>query len=224
MNIQDRSYSGKLFRPTPEVLINNDKDLFIMATPWGNPEAAKDFINLISTQYQTGLDDPDRTQSSQLDFLSREENSLRLSIITAHEDIREKYNDDTVSAGLEILCCIKVDKTISWFVIGAPAIALRRTDKLVPLHHPVDLSFDFSKEKTLAPLPKNLLGLQSTLNLSHGNFRLQDNDELLLISRSYIPHSLFTMPVSDLHIESATLAMAKDNEDVPFWIGALKFG
>jgi hypothetical protein len=227
MVINDRSYGGKLFRPTPEIHINDNKTLCIIATPWGAPQAAKDFIDILSNLYLSSLEDMDKTvtvNSTAVDFISMEENRLRMAIVSAHEDLQEKYNEDSITAGVEVLCCYREEFRLSWFVIGAPFMALRRGEHLLPLHHPVDLSYDFStKEKSLPPLPKNLLGLQAHLNLESGNFRLQKDDELLLIARSYVPHELFQIPPADLNIESATLAMAKENESQPFWIATLKF-
>jgi hypothetical protein len=224
MNIQDRSYGGKLFRPTPEIHINDDKTLCVIATAWGAPQAAKDFIEIISNLYLSTLEDMDRTvvTATNLDVNSLEENRLRMAIVSAHEDIREKYNEDSLTAGLEVMCGFKDELKFSWFVIGSPFIGLRRGDVLLPLHHSVDLSFDYStKALSLPPLPKSLLGLQSHLNIEQGNFRLQKGDELFLINRSYIPQALFAMPVPELDIESATLTMAKENENQPFWIAKL---
>lgn len=224
MVIQERSYGGKLFRPTPEIYTSDDQNLLIIASPWGNPQAAREFIEIVSTQYRASVEDLDKTSIGHLsDHFSREENRLRMSMLAAHEDIKEKYNDDTLSAGLEVLCCLKIENKVSWFVVGAPFIALRRGEKLLPLHHPVDLSFDFSKDKTLPPLPKDLLGFQAQLNIEHGSFRREAGDQLLLINRSYVPHDVFTIPVAELNIENATLAMAKENENQPFWIGTLDF-
>lgn len=227
MNINDRSYGGKLFRPTPEIYINEDQNLFVMATPWGATEVAKDFIEILTSQFRTSMEDLDKTMttnSGAQDFMSFEENRLRMAIIAAHEDILEKYNEETISAGVEVLCFFKSEQKVSWFVVGAPFMGLKRDDKFLPLHHPVDLSFDFStKEKSLPPLPKNLLGVQSYISLESGSFRSQKDDEMILISRSYIPHEIFNMVNAEMTIENATLAMAKENENQPFWIGSLKF-
>lgn len=222
MQLDERSYGGKLFRPRPEVFVSDDKSLMIIATPWGPAQAAKDFIETVSNQLRDTESDPDQTVVFlKVDSLDLKENRLRMAILSAHEDIRDKYNNEEATAGLEVLCLIKNDKKISWFQIGAPFTSLIRTNKLLPIHHPLDLSFDCSTAVTLPPLPKDLIGLQNQIHLEMGSFRWQQQDKMLLISRSYVPHELFKVAPHELSLDNITKTLSEENQEHPFWVGIL---
>ncbi len=224
MQLQERSYGGQLFRPRPEVFFSDDRRLCIVATPWGPAQAAKDFIDLVSQQMRDADNDPDKTVVFlKMDSLDLQENRLRMAILSAHEDIRDKYNDDGLSAGLEILCLIKNDKKVTWFQLGAPFTSILRHNTIIPIHHPIDLSFDFSRNKVLPPLPKDLIGLPSHVHLEMGSFRADKDDRLMLISRSYVPHSLFLQEPAQITLESITKTLSEDHQDHPFWVGLLSF-
>ncbi len=220
MQLDERSYGGQLFRPRPEIFISDDKQLMIIATPWGPRTMAQRFIEKINNELQDLTVDPDRTVFSvPVDTLSDYENRLRLALLTTHEDLREEFNYETLNAGLEILCVLKSEKKISWFQVGAPFLAVVRGDKMLPFHHPLDLSFDHSTDSTLPPLPRELYGLSQQLSLVHGGFMYQPQDRLLLIARSYVPHQLFASRGSEIELEPTTSLLAKENSELPFWIG-----
>ena len=46
MTLEERSFSGKLFRPTPEVHIEEDGGFGVVATAWGNKQTAKKVIEI----------------------------------------------------------------------------------------------------------------------------------------------------------------------------------
>ncbi len=222
MVLSERSYGGKLFRPRPEVFISDDKKLFIMATPWGPRRMAQVFIEKVTSELQDFSVDPDHTVFSlPSDTMSEKESRLRLVLLSLHEDLREEFNSETLSSGLEILCMLKDDKKISWFKIGAPFLAVLRSSQLLPLHHPVDLSFDHSTTETLPPLPKQLYGLSQNISLEHGNMLHKKGDRLLLVSRSYVPFQTFDIQANDMDLENITLSLAQDNAEQPFWLGFL---
>lgn len=223
MQLIERSYGGKLFRPRPEVYVSDDQQLLIIATPWGPAITAREFIDIVSTRWRESGSDPDKTANySIFDSMDADENRLRMAIQAAHEDIKDKYNDEEIVAGLEVLCILRNDRKITWFQVGTPFTSIIRDNKLFPVHHPVDLSFDLSTDKALPPLPKELLGFQNQVNIECGNFRAKKNDKLLFISRSYVPFEFFQMAPSTLDIENVTATLAQENEDHPFWIGILE--
>ncbi len=222
MEINERSYGGKLFRPRPEIFISDDKKLFILATPWGQKRMAQVFIERVTSELQDFSVDPDHTvYSLPSDTLSEKENRLRLVLLSLHEDLREEFNSEALTSGLEILCLLKDGKKLSWFKIGAPFLAIMRATKILTLHHPVDLSFDHSTNQTLPPLPKQLYGLTQHSSLEHGNLLCQKGDRLLMVSRSYVPPQTLHLTPDKMDLDSLTLSLATDNEDQPFWIGLL---
>lgn len=222
MQFHERSYGGKLFRPRPEIFLSDDQKILILATPWGPRPMAQAFIEKVQTEMQDSNLDPDRTMIGlPLDTLSEEENRLRLALFSIHEDLRDEYNADSLTAGLEIFCLIKGKKKLSWFQVGGSFLAVQRAQLLYPLRHSLDLSFDHSKTHILPPLPKELYGLSQQVSLNHGSLLYQKKDRLFFIERSYIPSQFFQTPPENLNIEAVTQLMASENPEHPFWIGQL---
>lgn len=224
MQITTRPYGGKLFRPLPEVHISDDQTLVIIATPWGNQDIAKDFINGVTTYWRETTRDTEKTSSYMPDDgLSHTEHLFKMAVLAVHEDLKDKYNEEDLSAGLEVLCLLKNQQKISWFQVGAPSLVLLRDKYMMPIYHPIDFSHDFSTpENTLPPLPKDLLGVQQQVNLAVGGMKWQKGDRFLLVSRSYIPSEFFhKLDCESVTLDSATSLFAKDNENQPFWLGLL---
>lgn len=224
MQFTTRPYGGKLFRPLPEVYLTDDQSLIIIATPWGQAQIAKDFITSVTSYWRDSIRASEKiSRYIPDDGLTYDEHLFKMAILASHEDLKDKYNDEELTAGLEILCVLKNEKKITWFQVGAPSMILIRENTVIPLYHSVDFSFDFSPQgKPLPPLPKNLLGLQQHVNLGVGGLRLQKNDRFLMVSRSYIPSDFFKKLNPDtITLDTATHLFAKDNEDQPFWLGLL---
>jgi serine/threonine protein phosphatase PrpC len=224
MQITTRPYGGKLFRPSPEVHVSDDQSLVIIATPWGNTDIAKDFINGVTSIWRESTQDSEKTTTyAPDDGLSQAEHLFKMAVLAVHEDLKEKYNEDELSAGLEILCLLRHQEKISWFHVGAPSLVLIRDKSMMPLFHSIDFSHDFSApEETLAPLPKELLGVQQQVNLNVGGMKLQKGDRFFMVSRSHIPSEFFrTLSPETISLDEASLLLAKDNENQPFWLGLL---
>ena len=223
MRLDTRPYGGQLFRPEPEVYISDDQSVVIIATPWGNPKVAKDFISIFLNHWRDSKTEAQNHLSPLEDNLTLPEYLFKLSLLAAHEDIKDKYNDEELSAATEVLCLFKNQQKLTWFHVGSPSVILVRGNELLPLFHNTDLSHDYSTpEKHLAPLPKNLLGLQQNLNIGVGNIRYKPGDRLLMVSRYAIPFSFFQQIHADnLELNTITHLLAADNVDQPFWLGLL---
>ncbi len=223
MKLTERSYGGKIFRPRPRTFLSDDKNLLVIATPWGPRRMADVFLERIASEAQNPLSDPDLTiLSTSNDIFNERENRLRLGLLSLHEDLREEFNAETLTSGLEILCLLRTHNKICWFQVGAPYLGLMRTPQHLPLYHPVDLSFDHSTpEKILPPLPRNLFGFSSHSSLEQGHFMQKPGDRLLLISRSYVPQSVFSLNTEDVSLDTVTQHLAQDHEEQPFWLGLI---
>lgn len=224
MQITTRPYGGKLFRPQPEVHISDDQSLIIIATPWGNADIAKDFITGVTTFWRDSTRDSEKTSAyTPDDGLSHSEHLFKMAVLAVHEDLKDKYNEEDLSAGLEILCLLRDQQKISWFQVGSPSLVLLRDKTMLPIYHTIDFSHDFSTpDNTLPPLPKELLGVQQQVNLSVGGMKLKKGDRFLLVSRSYIPSDFFQSLNSEtMTLDTATALFANENENQPFWLGLL---
>ena len=65
MPIQERSYGGKLFRPTPETHIEEDGSFGVIATPWGSRGAAKRTIEILTDYILSARHDMEATSPFQ---------------------------------------------------------------------------------------------------------------------------------------------------------------
>jgi hypothetical protein len=219
MQLTERSYGGKLFRPRPEIFVSEDKSFLVIATPWGSRRMAQLFIEKIGAEMQNTTADPDLTVvASSVDFLNDKENSLRRALLAAHEDMREEFNSESLSSGLEIFCLLRHQKKVSWYQLGAPFVSILRDHLAVPLHNPLDLSFDHSQQTTLAPLPRQLFGISQQIHIEHGSFLQKPNDRLLLIARSFVPSEVVSLRPEEVSLDHVTELLAKDNAEQPFWL------
>ncbi len=222
MLMTSRPYGGQLFRPLPEIHLSEDQTVLIVATPWGNPAIAKDFISGVLKYWRDAQQDSEKTSTYVPDDgLSYGEHLFKMSILATHEDLKDKYNEGELSAGLEVLCLYKNQQQISWFQVGAPSLILIRDHSMMPLYHAMDFSYDYSTaESELSPLPKDLLGVQQQVNLRVGSLKYKKNDRFLMISRSSIPSQFFqNISPETLDLDTATQLLASDNQSQPFWLG-----
>lgn len=224
MNIEHRIYGGKFFRPEPVIEKSADGSTLFIATPWGPPEVATEFVESCINHLQSTQEDPDKT----LIFTKKKQvtsgfSQVRESILRGHADILKKYNEEELTAGVELLCLYKSNNSIAWLQVGAPFFAILNEASLLPINHPIDLSYDYTKDATLPPLPKALIGIDNAPQIMHGQFLLKEHDRLLLVARSYLPHAVFSTDPQSIDLESLSLTLAQDNEDLPFWAGVVGF-
>lgn len=225
MAFQERSYSGKIFRPKPETYYSSELNLLIIATPWGSRTGAQKVIKIISDYLLSARNDEEVTSPfPRLACLSTMANNLRIGVLLANNYIYRNENKSEYISGVELYASICVEKEFVWLQLGHPAIFLFREGKnILPLGCPLDMSMDLSsKENILPPLPSQLLGLDTTCNLLINSFRPQKNDKFIFLSRSYIPSSFFVLGEENLNEEQISYLLADDNCEMPFWLGILE--
>ena len=219
-----RSYSGKQFRPTPEV--HNDEKTLIVATPWGNRDAAKKAIDRILEYLILCNEDREATTPFQrLSCLSVGANNLRIAALLANESIFREDNNVEYRNGVELFTMSLTDGELVWMQIGQPQILLvRKSRQMITLAGAMDLSFDLSGSEELLPsLPNQLLGLDSSLNLTINSFRPQPYDQLVLLSHSELPRELYQMTPRDFELDQMSKHLSKISPDLAFWLGLIEF-
>ena len=103
MNINSRSYGGKLFRPTPEVFKRED-GLLVIAMPWGPKDSAKSFIKTVSEYCSTRENDLEVTLPfGVLPSLSPLANRLRTALLIANDQLYSEENNSEYQSGVEAL-------------------------------------------------------------------------------------------------------------------------
>lgn len=224
MTIIERSYSGKLFRPKPEVLIENDQ-IILVATSWGQNQVAKRAIQTITDYFLSSKQDVETTSPfDPLTCITPLANNLRIGLLLANEAIYRSDNSREYLAGLEMFCGIYTDYEFSWIQVGAPHIFLFRNRRgLIPLGSHIDLSFDLStSDKILPPLPSQMIGLDPTVSMTINSFRPQEGDKIILLCRSHICEAFYREGFKGVTLEGLSSVLASDDPDCPFWLALVE--
>ncbi len=223
-NFSYRPYSGKQFRPVPE--IHSDEKTLVVATPWGNRDSAKKAIDRILEYLILCNEDREATTPFQrLSCLSVGANNLRIAALLANESIFREDNHTEYRNGTELFAMSLSEGELVWVQIGQPQILLvRKMRQVVTLAGAMDLSFDMSDGEELLPsLPNQLLGLDSSLNLTINSFRPQDLDQLILLSHSQLPRDLYQLNSNEFELDKISQRLAKLSPQLAFWLGLIKF-
>lgn len=222
MVLHERSYSGRLTRPVPEVEIAEDGSFGAIATPWGTRQAARRVIETLRDYTLSARQDMEATSPFQkLSCLSPLANSLRVAVMLANDSLYREENKAEYTAGVEVLVFAHANHELAFAQVGAPHLLLARAGlPWLPLSVQIDMSTELSrKDDLLAPLPQNLLGLHGTTNMNVHSFKTQPGDRLVFLS-----HSLVSQPLSQLTFDGAELntvssLLAQRYPDLPFWLG-----
>jgi hypothetical protein len=222
MKILDRSYSGQNFRPRPEIHLEDNGQLLIVATPWGHRSGAKKVIECIRDFYLSARNDEEVTSPFQmLTCLSPAANNLRVAVMLANDQLYREDNKSEYVSGVELFVGSKVEREFVWTQIGYPQVYLKRQGRpLTCLGGSLDMSMNLSGVHAMAPLPQNLLGLATTSNFSVQFFRPQNGDQLLLLSRSRVAPSIFSQ--NALSLESLADQLVEEDPEMAFWTGLVQ--
>ncbi len=223
-NFEHRPYSGENFRPRPEVHVDRDAKLILVATSWGPRGTAKKVIDRMLEYLLNARQDNEVTSPfERLTCLSDAANNLRTAAFLANEMIFREDNADEYHAGVELFGAVLDENEIVWLQIGNPQLLLARKQRgLVPLGSYLDLAFDLSAGELLPALPNQLLGLDTTLNPTMGQFRVQSGDQLVLLSHSEIPQVIYNIERAELTLDNLSRILAQAHPDLAYWLGILE--
>ncbi|MGE3975568.1 MAG: hypothetical protein AB7F59_13665 [Bdellovibrionales bacterium] len=220
--IQHRSYSGQLFRPKPEIFTSDDNKFIIVATPWGNRAAARKTVEIASDYLSTFFRDPEATSPfpKQAD-LSENSNAIQVAALLANDSLLKNENKDEYKAGVELFIASIHGEEVAYLQVGFPQVLLVRKDK-TPL--PIGIHFDLSMEnldktKSLHPLPDEYIGLTTVPRFHVQSFKRHKDDQLLMISHSWISKKVYQTKSESFTTDSITHALSQENPDQPFWVG-----
>ena len=227
MKLEHRCFSGKTFRPLPEILINEDLQMFAIATPWGPRFQAKKILEILVQNYESFCVDREKTSIYQnLSSLSEEENALRALLLFCNEWIfNEQNRGKEYNFGYELICGNFKNGKLTFVQAGHPSIYLDRSDlPLQSLGHVLDFSALFSQsDQRLPPLPSTLIGIYSDSHFPVFSFPVIPEDRLIFISRDFIQGSVLNIPRSNRNLDHLSSVLTEENEEIPFWLGILSF-
>jgi hypothetical protein len=226
MPFEEKSYSSHLFRPRPEVHLEKDESLLIIATPWGPRSAARKAIQIIQDYYLSSRQDREATSPfAKLTCLSPMANDIRIAVKLANDAIFHEDNKREFVSAVEIFALARNKSEAVWIQIGHPFVLLDRPQRpLTPLGSMQDLSVEFSvSAHTLPPLPNKMIGLDNSSDFSVESFRPQYQDRILLFSRSGLAPQIMQLPPAERNLARISEVLAQEDVDLPFWTGLLSF-
>jgi hypothetical protein len=222
MDILQRSYGGKMLRPTPEVEIHDDVSFGAIVTSWGPRQAATRTIEILRDFVLSARQDVEATSPFQkLSCLSPLANNLRVAIMLVNDTLYREDNKAEYISGVEVLVFACVQGELAFAQIGSPHLLLAREGlPLIPLSVQMDLSAEMSGPKRLlSPLPQNMIGLHTTSNMNISSFKVQPKDKLIFLSHSLIAQSLSKISYNNSDFDGISDSLAKQYPDLPFWLG-----
>lgn len=224
MNFQQRSFSGEIFRPRPEVVWVEDGSLLIIATPWGPRGSTRKTIELIQDFFMSARSDEEATSPfARLTCLSPLANQLRLTIKMANDLLYHEENKNEYLSACELTALARAGNEIVFTQIGFPFLMLDRPNcGLTPLGRQSDLSTELSDENELyPPLPSQVLGLDPTSDFAVQSLKARSGDRIVFLSRSSLPAEIYALPFGNRSLDEIAKTLARVNERQPFWLGEM---
>ena len=223
MKINSRSYGGKLFRPTPEILERED-GLIVVATPWGPRSSAKNLIHIIDENFSVYDTHTEITYPfGVVQAFSPLVNRLRTALLMANYRLYEEENSSEYQTGVEVLAICPDGEEISLAQIGGPSVFVdRQNTNLIPLVAHWDLATEICKDnQLLTPLPKDIAGIDPSIQMNITSIRRFQSDRLILLSRSYIPNDFYTLSRQKRNVDTISEALSQSDPNCPFWLGVV---
>lgn len=224
MKLVERSYSTKMLRPRPLIHSEDDGSLVVIATSWGQPEHGQRALDEVVKYVGAAKSDVEVT--SPFEFLAcvpDEVNYVRTALLLANDLLYRGENKMEYFSGVEILAMFRRGNMLAWAQVGNPSIFAQRTGKrLQPLQMGLDLSTEFNtQDKTLPPMPTQLLGLEPSCNIQCGHSILKSGEQVVLLSASAIANSLLNREPGKFDLNIITQKMIQEDPEAPFWLGLI---
>jgi len=218
-----KTYPGEFPRPSAETVLIEDKDLFVVGTPWGSKDAFKELVQNFRDIFSTSMTDGEATSPFPvLPQLSALGNRLRAAILHSNEQIFRKLNQDAYSSACETLVLAFNRTEMTWIQVGQPHLFLLRQGNVSPLQMALDLSADYLNP---TPLPSRLLGVDRQIDIEVKPMNLQAGDKILVLARSTVPGSLYgsalVTETNELAAEQVFNNLVSADSKPPFWVGVL---
>lgn len=227
MRINERSYSTKNFRPRPEIYVEPDGSFIVVTTSWGAPEHAARLNEDVAKYIQAARADVEVTSPFEfLASLTNQANYLRIATLISNESFYRGDNKADYQAGLETLLLLKTGSQMAYAQVGSPHLLIQKSDRVMA---PISVNYDASLEMSgedgtlLSPLPQSLVGVDTSLNIRVGDFRVDESDRLILYAGGIWPESIWNSNYA-ADLQQLTQKLVQKNPDAPFWLGIVDLG
>jgi hypothetical protein len=224
LDLKERSYGGKKFRPQTQIYHEKESNLVICVTCWGRDEIAEQVTESIKNFIMLASEDTDLTVPyTRKDNLHQQGNILRMAVIMASEKIFNQHNRDEYTCGFEIFAAVQEGPQWIFVSCGQPSLVLyRKGQGPIPVTHSLDINVLTAEKSTYDPLPNHLLGLGQHPPIIYGNIRINKGDKLALVSRAHLPSHFFSLDFAEFEPQTISRILATDSEHTPFWLGFIQ--
>ena len=221
----ERAYGGKKFRPNTHIHYEKVNHLLLCITCWGKSGILDRIVEVIKNSMTLSDQDSEvTTLSAPQENLHQSVNALKMAVTTANQNIYNQFNKEEYTAGFEIFVAVQEGPQWIYVSYGQPSLTLYR-EKMgaIPLRQNIDMNILSLQSCLNDPLPNQLLGLSPYPPSLHlGNIYLKPSDRLVLVSRTYVPGSFFSLPQDQFNEVEISRLLARDNKDIPFWLGFIR--
>ncbi len=222
IKFNERSYGGKKFRPNTHIHHEKINHLLFCITCWGQADILDRIVEVIKNSMTLSNEDTEMTTlSAPQEYFHQSVNALQTAVASASQNIYSQFNKEEYTAGFEIFAAVQEGPQWLYVSHGQPSLILYR-EKMgaIPLRQNIDMNILSLKNCLNDPLPNQLLGLSPHPPPIHsGNIYLKPSDRLVLVSRTYIPSGFFSLHRDHFNEVEISRLLAKDNKDIPFWLG-----
>ena len=225
IKLTERSFGGKKFRPDTQVFQDKESNLLMCITAWGSQDIAEKVAESIQNFIALANEDQDVTVPyARKENLHTMGNILRMAVIMASEKIYTQHNKDEYSAAFEIFAAIQDGPQWIYISCGQPSVVLYRKGMgAIPLCQSIDLNILTTQQQVHDPLPNQLLGLGQHPPINYGNVCIKATDKIALVSRTFLPNDFFRLEEDDFNQKEIATVLAKNDENIPFWLGFIGF-
>jgi hypothetical protein len=217
MILAERSYSTKSFRPRPTIHTEPDGSLLVVTTSWGEPGLAAQVNEDIAKYVQAAAADVEVTSPFEfMTSLGNEANYLRVATLICNESIYRRENRSEYVGGVELLALYRRGHKIAYVQVGVPHVLIQREGQGVV---PLVIGAEVPHENP--PLPQHLLGIDASVNIRCGEFRVEETDRLILYAGAAWPETLWRPTKSNDDLDQVAQKIVQKNPEAPFWLGLL---
>ena len=138
-----------------------------------------------------------------------------------NDNVFSQFNQSEIQTGFEVFFAVKTSVEFIFVQVGGPQVYLSRKNFSLQLVGQNSLVSEYSDSSIKAPLPHSLLGLFPDVQMHIRSVRLQPEDQIVLLSRTFVPPEFLNC--STISLESLADKLSQDQSLESFWLGHITF-
>lgn len=223
MDFKQHSYFKKNHRiPKPEILSLEGEKLFLLAIPWGNRDHTKEYLEKLSNFYISAKEDNEATSPfPKFPYFSSNLNNLQVAIQLCNQNFKNEINNEEYVSGFELVACYRDQNELGWVSFGGPSILLGKSNNDIRI---LEAGSNWAQaELAYTPsLPKDMIGLQSHINLNIRSIPWKAGDKLLFYYSNQLSPLQIKHDSDTLSLENIIDANFTNKKECYYWIAQLQ--